>query len=78
MSASTTSAASAGALVTSSKTPGGSTVFRTSTMRAWTPGVTSDAFRTTVFPHASGAASARTPRMTGAFQGAIPTTTPAG
>ena len=32
----------------------------------------------TVLPQASGAAMARTPRMTGAFQGAMPSTTPAG
>src|SRR5664279_1038705 len=36
------------------------------------------AFQTTVLPQASGAATARTPRMTGAFHGAIPSTTPAG
>ena len=32
----------------------------------------------TVLPQASGAAIARTPRMTGAFHGAMPSTTPAG
>ena len=32
----------------------------------------------TVLPHASGIAIARTPRITGAFQGAMPSTTPAG
>jgi hypothetical protein len=35
-------------------------------------------FRITVLPQASGVAMARTPRMTGAFQGAMPSTTPAG
>ena len=33
---------------------------------------------TTVLPQASGTHSARTPRITGAFQGAMPSTTPAG
>jgi hypothetical protein len=32
----------------------------------------------TVLPHASGTQMARTPRMMGAFQGAMPSTTPAG
>ena len=41
-------------------------------------GQTSDAFRMTVLPHASGIATARTPRMIAAFHGAIPSTTPAG
>jgi hypothetical protein len=40
-------------------------------------GHSSEAFSTTVLPQASGVAMARTPRITGAFQGAIPTTTPA-
>ena len=31
-----------------------------------------------MLPYASGVAMARVPRITGAFQGAIPTTTPAG
>ena len=35
-------------------------------------------FRMTVLPQASGVAIARTPRITGAFQGAMPSTTPAG
>ena len=34
--------------------------------------------RMTVLPQARGVAMARTPRMTGAFQGAMPSTTPAG
>jgi hypothetical protein len=41
-------------------------------------GHTSDDLSTTVFPNASGVATARVARMIGAFQGAIPTTTPAG
>ena len=32
----------------------------------------------TVLPHAKGVAMARTPKITGAFQGAMPSTTPAG
>ena len=36
------------------------------------------AFSTTVLPNASGVATARVERITGAFQGAMPTTTPAG
>ena len=38
----------------------------------------SDAFSTTVLPYASGVAIARVERITGAFHGAMPTTTPAG
>ena len=41
-------------------------------------GQSSDALSTTVFAYASGVATARVERMTGAFHGAIPTTTPAG
>jgi len=41
-------------------------------------GASSLGLRTTVFPAASGAATARTPRMTGAFQGANAATTPSG
>ena len=41
-------------------------------------GQVSEALSTTVLPQASGIATARTPRITGAFQGAMPTTTPAG
>ena len=41
-------------------------------------GHSSEAFSTTVLPNASGVATARVPRITGAFQGAMPTTTPAG
>ena len=41
-------------------------------------GHSSEAFRITVLPQASGTAMARTPRMMGAFQGAIPRMTPTG
>ena len=41
------------------------------------PGHISEAFSTTVLPQASGMATARVPRMTGAFHGAMPTQTPA-
>src|SRR6185436_7572691 len=41
-------------------------------------GQTSDDLRMTVLPQASGMATARTPRITGAFQGAMPYTTPTG
>src|SRR5271168_2667028 len=47
-------------------------------IRRWVAGQTSDDFRITVLPQASGAAIARTPRITGAFHGAMPRTTPAG
>jgi len=38
----------------------------------------SEALKTTVLPHARGMARARTPRTTGAFQGAMPRHTPRG
>jgi hypothetical protein len=41
-------------------------------------GQISDALNTTVLPQASGMTSARTPRMIGAFHGAMPRITPAG
>ena len=41
-------------------------------------GQASDAFNTTVLPQASGIAKARVGKITGAFHGAIPTTTPHG
>ncbi len=44
----------------------------------WVPGQISDAFITTVLPQASAIATDRTPRITGAFHGAMPTQTPAG
>ena len=49
-----------------------------SPIRRWVMGQSSDPLSTTVLPHASGMSTARTPSMTDAFQGAIPTTTPAG
>ena len=48
------------------------------TIRRWVAGQASDERRITVLPQASGAAIARTPRMTGAFHGAMPSTTPTG
>jgi len=42
------------------------------------PGHSSEAFITTVLPQASGMAMERTPRITGAFHGAMPTHTPTG
>jgi hypothetical protein len=60
-------------------TPGGSSASCSArTISAWVRGHSSEALRITVFPYASGAAIARVPRMTGAFHGAMPTTTPAG
>ena len=44
----------------------------------WVCGQSSDAFRITVLPYASGVATARVPRITGAFHGAMPSTAPAG
>ena len=52
--------------------------FSVSAMSRWVAGHISEALNTTVLPQASGMATARTPRMTGAFQGAMPTTTPTG
>lgn len=76
--ASTTAPASAGALVTKFTTPAGKPAScSASMMRPCVAGHSSDPFRITVLPHASGVAMARTPRMTGAFHGAMPSTTPA-
>jgi hypothetical protein len=76
---STTSAASLGSFVTRLIAPAGTPAsVSASTTAACVRGHCSDAFNTTVLPYASGAATARTPRITGAFQGAIPTTTPTG
>ena len=47
-------------------------------IRRCVAGHVSEALNTTVLPQASGTAIARTPKMIGAFQGAIPSTTPAG
>ena len=41
-------------------------------------GDSSDGFKTTAFPKAMGAAIARRERISGAFQGASPATTPTG
>ena len=60
-------------------TPGGKPASRRhSAISRCVPGQISDALSTTVLPQASGNAIARTPRMTGAFQGAMLSTTPAG
>ena len=45
-------------------------------MRRCTAGQDSEALKTTVLPQARAIAMARTPRMTGAFHGAMPTQTP--
>lgn len=47
-------------------------------IRPCVAGHSSEPLSTTVLPQASGVAMARTARMTGAFQGAMPSTTPAG
>ena len=79
ISSSTTSDASSGSWVMRLTTPGGRPASSSArAISACVRGQTWDAFSTTVLPKASGAATARVPRMTGAFQGAIPTTTPAG
>ena len=79
ISSSTTSGASPASCVSRLTTPGGRPASSSArAISAWVRGHTSDAFRTTVLPYASGVATARVPRITGAFQGAMPTTTPAG
>ena len=79
ISASTTAPASLGALVTTLTTPGGKPASRKMVpISRCVPGHISEALSTTVLPQASGMAMARTPRMTGAFHGAMPTTTPTG
>ena len=79
ISAPTTSPASSGALVTRLTVPAGSPASSSARMiSAWVRGQVSEAFSTTVLPQASGVATARVARMTGAFQGAMPSTTPAG
>ena len=47
-------------------------------INSWVLGQLSDAFRITLLPQASGTAIARTPRMIGAFHGAMPRMTPTG
>jgi hypothetical protein len=77
--AATTSGASFGALQITFTTPFGKPAsFNVWTMKRCVSGQTSDERRITVLPQAKGAAIARTPRMTGAFHGAMPRTTPAG
>jgi hypothetical protein len=77
--ASTTVAESAGALVITLTAPAGNPASTKAwPISRWVCGDTSEAFRITVLPQASGMAMARTPRMTGAFHGAMPSTTPAG
>ena len=79
ISAATTFAASAGALEITLTTPFGKPAsFMIWPIRRWVAGQTSDDLRTTVLPQARGVAIARTPRITGAFHGAMPRTTPAG
>ena len=48
------------------------------TTAACVRGQRSEPLSTTVLPNASGVATARVERITGAFHGAMPTTTPAG
>ena len=49
---------------------------KASTISPWVRGQRSEALKTTVLPQASGVAIARQPRITGAFHGAMPSTTP--
>ena len=79
ISASTMREASAGALLTTLTTPSPSPASRqASPIRRCTWGQISEPLSTTVLPQASGATIALTPRITGAFHGAIPKTTPTG
>ena len=79
ISASTTAGASAAECAMKFTTPAGRPAStKASTIRRCTAGHSSEALSTTVLPQASGMAMARTPRMTGAFHGAMPTQTPAG
>ncbi len=79
ISSSTTSAASAGSLVMRLMTPSGRPAsWRAWTTAAWVRGHSSEALSTTVLPKASGVATERVERITGAFHGAMATTTPAG
>ena len=71
--------ASAGALLTTLTTPSPSPASRqASPIRRCTCGQISEPLSTIVLPQASGAAIALTPRITGAFHGATPSTTPTG
>src|SRR4029450_779242 len=75
----TTSEASSGALLTRLTTSLGKPASaNAATMSAWVLGQRSEALRITVLPQARGVAIARQPRITGAFHGAIPSTTPTG
>ena len=79
ISAFTTSPASAGSFVTTLTTPSGIPASAsTEPISRCTPGHASEALSTTVLPHASGIATARVPRITGAFHGAMPRHTPTG
>jgi hypothetical protein len=56
-------------------TPGGKPAARSaSPISRCVAGQISDAFKTTVLLQAKGVATARTPKMTGAFHGAMPNT----
>ena len=77
--ASTTSGASSAEWVTRLIAPAGTPASAIARMTAaCVRGQCSDAFSTTVLPYANGVATARVDRITGAFHGAMPTTTPAG
>jgi hypothetical protein len=79
ISSSTTAPASAGSWTIRFTTPGGMPAsWSAAAIAAWVRGHSSEALSTTVLPYASGDATARVPRITGAFHGAIPSTTPAG
>src|SRR5713226_2777664 len=66
-------------LVTTLTTPSGNPALRNAwPIRQCTRGQSSEALSTTVLPQARGMAIAQTPKITGAFQGAMPSTTPAG
>src|SRR4030095_15033672 len=75
ISVSTTLPASLGALVTTLTTPCGRAASRMIVpINVCVAGHISEALSTTVLPQASGIAIARTPRITGAFHGAMPST----
>ncbi len=76
---STIHGASSGAFEMKLTTPGGKPASANAcAISRCTAGHSSDALRITVLPQASGMATARVPRITGAFHGAMPTTTPHG
>ena len=79
ISASTTGPASLALVTIRFTTPGGRPASASAdAIAACVRGHSSDAFSTTVLPYASGVATARVPRITGAFHGAMPATTPTG